>query len=136
MPIQRFCELCGTEFSAFPSAIKAGFARFCSVSCGRKANAAAAGARLTAARAGQKPHNYVGLKIACANCGVKFAIAPCHLSGKYPTKYCSTACAHEGKRVSKPSGYRRTTHNGEQLADHVRLAYQLFGRDAVVGKDV
>lgn len=139
MPIQRLCEFCGGEFSVYPSQIGLrglNTGRFCSRACAAKSRVGQAPFAANEARRGKQAHNNARIKIACANCGEQFSVAPCRVGRKYPIKCCSQACSYELKRVSKPSGYRRSNWSGQRLADHLGLAQQLLGRDAVRGKDV
>jgi hypothetical protein len=112
----RTCEYCGCQFSAAPSQIKRGNARFCSRECGH------ANRRMRESRAclqcGQEfivrpadarnrrsefcsrlcwDTHREGVTISCLICGNAFYI-PRKLIGK--RRYCSYACTHAARRIA------------------------------------
>jgi len=107
MTIERICQACGKIFYVYPSRLKKGTGKYCSIKCAVK---------------GQYKKR---IKRTCQNCGKVFYILPSDAQKKGSGKYCSNECKHRAHRnrvelacqlcgkgfSAKPSGNRKYCSN-------------------------
>jgi len=122
--LKRKCEICGKEFTCFPSIVKIGRGKYCSNPCRHKAR--------SNQLSGEGSNFWAGGKVErdCLHCSTKFYAS----KSRTAAKFCSFDCANKGK-VGSLSGDKNGSWNGGPVSLTCKVCLKEFSASKSLSKN-